>query len=230
MNSLNEYRSCVERYIANCIVDSKSSETIQNYSARLNRFGEFLAENGMDCSEDAVMAWKLHLAENGMKVSSIAEYLRELRQFCQWADDIGSTTVRFSVPDRLVPKVKARPYEKLLTEEEIIAVMRGVPKDGKRMGRTWMRDHAMVITFMESAMRASELAAVAPKDIDWEHGTIYVPHGKGNKARTVAFPEMAQEEVSAYMASGMRPAWLSDADPIFGILDKENGVWKTLEA
>lgn len=73
-----------------------------------------------------------------------------------------------------------RPIE-ILTPEEVRKLIRACS------GRapTGIRNRALIAVLYRAGLRIAEALDLYPKDLDREHGTIRVLHGKGDKARTV---------------------------------------------
>ena len=79
-------------------------------------------------------------------------------------------------------------------------------------------------------MRNQELAHLRPCDLNYEDGYITIRHGKGDKFRTVPFPVKAQKMIIDYLRSGYRPAALTDQDPLFGTVPKNDPTtWNVLD-
>lgn len=227
MNSLNDYRHAVSVYLTNCKADNLSACTLENYRAHLEAYGNFCEQNDCNVSApESVLDWKLLLHDAGLKNSSIATYMRDVRLFFSWACE--STLCRIDanpIAGNSIPKTHRECYDKLLSEDQIMSVLAGEKKEGVRRSYLWTRNNAMCILFVESAMRVSELCAVTPADLDFENSIIYVRHGKGDKARYVSFPALAQKAVEEYLESGIRPEGLSDNEPLFGTTSKDRPEW-----
>lgn len=230
MNTLNDYRHAASVYLTNCEADALSPCTLANYGAHIEAYAAFCEENGLSpVAPETVLDWKLSLHDAGLQNSSVAVYMRDVRLFFAWACASPLCAVEINpVSDGMIPKTKRRPYERLMSEQEILAALAGEKLDGARRTSVWPRNNAMSVLFLESAMRVSELCAVTPADIDWEKNVIYVRRGKGDKPRFVSFPALAQTAVEEYLASGIRPADLPDDAPLFGAVSETNPEWHAL--
>jgi integrase/recombinase XerD len=69
------------------------------------------------------------------------------------------------------------------------------------------RDHALVLTLLDSGVRASELLALNVGDLDTATGALQVRQGKGRKDRTVFIGARTRRVLARYLASrgGARP-------------------------
>lgn len=224
------YDESVAAYLENGRADNMSPVSLRNYERRLRMYGDFCREKDLSPDEPAAaQAWKLALHENGLQNSSVAVYLREVRNFFRWAVASPLSAIGENpVTDGMIPKTKRRPYEKVLTVEEIVSVLAGKKQKTARRSPLWVRNNAMAILFLETAIRTSELTALTLDDLDWENSLLTVRHGKGDKYRVTMFPAMAQEALREYLASGLRPSNLPTDAPLFGSFSEKCPVWHAL--
>lgn len=229
---MTKYLAATAAYLRNLESDGVSPETINNYAKRLNLFYEFMLNGGYSESGpsfNTVFEWKQELIENGVKsIRSLKQYLVELRMFFKWASDPVMDPPYYAenpVADSLTPntrKIDKRPYDELLTDEQIIQLMQNNPLKGTHP-ENWERNYAIVITLLFTKVRNAELLALSPADLDFENGEIAVEHGKGDKYRVVEFHPLAQAAIKLYLSGRTRPAGLSDTAPLFGTRADENG-------
>ncbi len=67
---------------------------------------------------------------------------------------------------------------------------------------TGLRDRAILETFYATGIRVTELANLAPADVDTEERTLRVVQGKGRKDRAVPLTAAASAAIEAYLATG----------------------------
>jgi site-specific recombinase XerD len=149
-----------------------------------------------------------------------------VRHFFRWA--CASPLIAISenpVADGMIPKTKRRPYEKLMDVDQIVSVLGGRRLENARRSPMWLRNNAMAVLFLETAIRTSELTALTLADLDFENALLTVRHGKGDKYRVVMFPQLAQDAVLDYLASGLRPSDLPDTAPLFGSCSPSRPDW-----
>lgn len=65
---------------------------------------------------------------------------------------------------------------------------------------TAKRDRAIILTLLDTGLRASELCDLTVGDYDPDSGQLYVRHGKGNKRRVVYLGQRAKLTVWRYLA------------------------------
>ena len=222
-----------QTFLSDCTANGKSACTISNYRTTLNRFSTWAGADTdiATIRTSDIAAFKASLGD--VKITTLNFHLEHLRIFFDWA--VGMEIIHVSpVKPFLFPNkknistVRSRPIEEKLTVEEALRMLTTAKP-------TWMRTHtfprnqavcAMLIT---GGFRNQELAALTPADLDFEIGCATIRHGKGNKFRTVPFPTVAQKLVRAYLASGYRPANLTDWDPLFGTVPKSGDGWTVLD-
>lgn len=230
-------------YLSNLEATGASDCTIENYSQRLNSFYLFWTASDRhyeDPSFTAVQAWRDELLRKGLKPSTVRQYLCELGLFFSAVSDPELAEKRFfesnPVTKRLMPDTKKadkRPYDMILTDEQVMLLWRNNPVIKGPRGEYWPRNYAIVVLLLTTEIRNQELLDLTPADLDFEHGELCVEHGKGDKFRVVEFPEIAQTAVRLYLRAGIRPESASDTEPLFGSLcakgsgtPRFDGVWK----
>jgi len=71
-------------------------------------------------------------------------------------------------------------------------------------GKTAPRNRAMIALMWRAGLRAGEVVALLPKDVDLSHGTVRVLHGKGDKSRTVGLDATASAMLQLWIAARAR--------------------------
>lgn len=223
-----KYKAAVKFYIENLTLTGTSPATITNYQGRLDLFGGFFSAKNPenDPTYADVKAWRDSLVEKGLAPSTVRQYLNELKYFFDAVSDPDLEEEKFyeknPVGKRLTPKVPKRPYDLILTDEQVSLLWKNKPA---YTGLNWIQNYAMVILFLTSKIRNAELRELRLCDLDFENEEITIESGKGNKFRVVDFSFIAQTAIKLYLASGLRPVTLSDEAPLFGNFaeNKKNG-------
>lgn len=192
-----------------------SPDTVENYRRAIDRFKNFVTEDDT-ISPAAVENYKVSLFQQGLKQSTIRAYIEALSLFFEWCAELGyidATPCTSVVKKTKVPPLKA--YSHLLDREATSLVLRPIcPKGATRS--VWPRTYAIVAVLITSGCRNSELRNLTLADLDFEHGILYIRHGKGDKERPCAFPPVAQNAVRNYLNSPLRPVGLTESDFLFG--------------
>ena len=211
----SEFMDMTEIYLKNLTADGKSANTAANYATTLASFISYIAENNRNPDVTGVMEWKAYLSESGNSTTTIRQRMRELNACFSWAVGSGLWDEN-PITKAIVPKSKkAQPYENLLTEEEFMLLLSEKRPRYFRKNHA-ARDRSIVILFITTALRNSELRLLCPADMDADAGTIKVKNGKGDKFRIVNYPDLAVVAIKEYLAAGIRPANLPDTAPLFG--------------
>lgn len=223
-------------YLADCKANGFSTATTEQYQRIVSQFANFCENKKQDPAlPAAVAAYKAYLAQDrGVKLSTVQYHLTVLRGFFAFCQ----RTLRVIEENPVLPDLdvgkkqlsaERRPYgDKLMTEQEIKAA---VTAEKPRYSHSALlpRNRAIVLLFILSGLRNSELRALTPADLAFgPEGHVHVEMGKGGKWRDVPFPMAAQDAMSAYLASGIRPAGLTDRDLLFGV-GKTSDEWHEID-
>lgn len=228
--AMGKYAAATAAYLRNLENTGASPVTVRNYASRLENFRQHWQERTtathaavQDPSYVDVQYWRDCLADLGRKPSTIKQYLKELSIFFSWASDETLGDQRYykenPVSRRLVPdtrKLDKRPYDSLLTDEQVMLLWRNNPPADGRTCHYWARNYAIVVLALSTELRNAEILSLRLSDLDFDEEEITVESGKGGKFRVVDFPFIAQTAVRLYLVSGLRPSWCTEDDLLFG--------------
>ena len=224
MTALEKFDRAVAAYLRNATFTGKSAVTVDNYRFRLARFRELWTEahNGAPLNDpdySDVLNFRDKLLEAGIAASTVKQYLVEVRAFFA-AFEKPRLVPGLCYPENPVdlsfaPRTKKRPYDPILTDEQVTALLSAAKPDGA-WGKNWPRNYAMIAMMLSTELRSEELRSLTLDDLDFDEEIITVAHGKGDKFREVDFPVFAQAAVLLYLQSGIRPATLPASAPLFG--------------
>ena len=213
-----KYDHAVDLYIQRIMLNNLSPKTIEDYKKVLWRFGDFLRE--YEDPEDffaVVEAWRDHLTESGAKPSTVRQYLNTLKIFFERTTRRSfPKDLRFDenpVDEDMFPKVVKRPYEEILTDDQVVMIYSSAPPPNFPM---WERNYAMLCILINEKIRNAELLDLRLCDLDFVHHELTVQSGKGRKMRVVDMTELTEQAIARYLDSGVRPSYLSDEDYLFG--------------
>ena len=197
-------------YLSDLKISSKSAATYAQYAQVLNNFCEWLngagnTGNGTDTAEEqqsiitplTISAYKQHLAAKGVSNNSMLHYLTMLRSAFRWAIENGLHTTEQPVTPSLLPKPEQIKHD-VLTLDEIRTLLTGKrpPLTNKHK---FKRNRAIVIFLIMSGVRVSELINIKIGDLDYEHNSVYIDHGKGDKSRCAPLTSKAQFYIRDYL-------------------------------
>ena len=206
------------------VAEGLSPRTLQNYEHRLKQWIGYAGDPPVESIATAqirgYLAWLRTEYEprryNGDKAPLSPKTIRNiyiaLSSFFTWA------VAEFGIPnpmDRVpVPKFRRAPVEPL-KREEVEALLdacdytRRADTDYRRRFRmrrpTAARDRAIILTLVDTGLRASELCALKISDVDLKTGRVDVKHGlhggaKGGKGRIVFLGRSARRFLWRYLA------------------------------
>lgn len=228
----NKYDKAVELFMRDCEVNGLSETTRENYSRVYRMYREFMEANGYDdaCME-ATVNWKLSLTTSIVSTSLYLQYIGYLSEFAVTSGvfDAPFMADKLMPPRKKVSAAKNKPYEHLLSAQQMKEIINARGATYTRTPHTWPREHAEAVMLLVSGMRNIEIRNLTPADLDWKNGVIHARITKGDKPRVVPFPAVAQAAVTEYLESDIRPENVGDDEPLFGTVDKRTGLWHGLE-
>jgi site-specific recombinase XerD len=150
--------------------------------------GDLLAVSRQDAE-----AWFAAQRQGGLKPATIRSRWIALRNLYGWLHDEEEID---SNPMARVKVEKANPEPvRVLTDEEQMALLRAC--EGK--GFLERRDLAIIRLLMATGLRLSECANLRIADLDLHNRTVFVEHGKGDKARFARFDAATAQALDRYM-------------------------------
>jgi site-specific recombinase XerD len=196
-------------YITACRTEGKTAKTIHGYEEKLGRFlrwsGGTLAEFTLERAREfvaelqATEKWASdpRMPRTGATLSpqTVGNHVRVMKAFASWLCREGYTPE--NVLGRLVmPKAPLKVIV-VLSDEEIRRLLASVnPKDD--MG---LRDLAILVLFLDTGLRLSELLSLQLDEIHFEGQWLKVM-GKGQKERIIPFGARAAQLLIRYIHQG----------------------------
>lgn len=210
-----EYISLYPKYLAAMTARKKSIHTLKSYDVALRKFRDYLDETKPDeITPLTVEDWTSAMLEGGVSTNSANNYYGTIARFFQWATRM-KLVQESPMPEDGAPKRKFTAKD-IPTRDEILRLLdpKNIPHSIN--AKLPKRNYAIVAFLILTGLRSDELRELCPADLDYETNTLTVRNGKGSKERQAPFPPKAQEVVRNYLASGIRPNWATNADPLFG--------------
>lgn len=103
----------------------------------------------------------------------------------------------------------------ILTREEISKLLAAC----SRRGPSGLRNRALIVVMWRTGLRIAEALALHRKDVDLQHGTITVLHGKGDRRRTVGIDPQALALLEQWIVR-RRELGIGPASPLFCTISK----------
>ena len=239
MELLQRFDMNVQDFLANHAAIGTAVTTITNYRLRLGYFRAFLAamfaNDGENAEKQVIVAcdvkkWRDSMLAEGRKPGTVRQYLVELKVFFNYVcdPDMGCEPIteknpdgsyRNPVSDRLYPRITEadRMYDHVMSDDALEILWKNqCPKGNPRIAETWARNYAIVVLLLDSKIRNAELLSLKLSDVDFSRREIKIRRGKGNKFRMVSISEISLSAIRLYLASGIRPDYVTDDDYLFG--------------
>lgn len=181
---------------------NRSPKTIETYLEAARQLAAFLAEKGMPIDVAAVRrehieAFLVHL-QGLHSASTAANRYRSLRQLFRWLEEEGE------VPSS--PMSRMRPPK--VDEKEVPVIpaddLRALVKACQGQSFDPRRDTALILVFLDTGARLSEMAGITLDDVDlYRSGTILVT-GKGNRERVLKVGPRTSKALDRYLRVRVR--------------------------
>lgn len=187
--------------------------TVTNYRNKLKRFGLYCERIGIASIEEITpnnLRGYLDLLESdGLTVISRHGHYSALKTFLRWFE-AEEEPHGWSNPISKVrpPKVPAAPIQPI-SMQDALKLVRSCPPDLRGL-----RDKAILLTLIDTGIRASELLQLDMDDLNMAQGNLLIRHGKGNKMRTVYVGKSCKKTIRRYLS--LRD---DDSDALFVSVD-----------
>lgn len=190
-----------------------STKTVKFYESELRLFLDHLEDQDIHATEAItathVRAYLLNLGERRNPGGVHCSY-RAIRAFLHWYE------AEYEPPGWANPMRKVTAPK--LTQEALQPVgasdLKAMLNTCKRHTFTGDRDRAILLSLLDSGLRASEFLALDIKDLSLETGAIMVRRGKGGKFRTAFLGHKARRAIVDYLrhrdqSDGADPLWVT---------------------
>ena len=188
-----------------------SGQSIRAYSADIAQFVEFLKSVRVDWNNPKKIQ-RLDIVEfmnqlaglrrtgttRARKLASIRHFLKFLKENNVIAGNPAETVTRARKEEKDPTVLFKNEYKALLFEAQ---------------GNS--RDYAILMTFLKSGIRESELAELSLDDVDLYHDELTVREGKGKKERKIPLMPELKRALRRYMEDRERQANILDEETLF---------------
>ena len=204
-------------------VQGFTAGTVTNYANKLRRFQLFGANNGISTIESItptiIRDYLALLERDGLTVITRHGHYAAVKTWLRWYES-EEEPESWSNPIEKIkpPKLPNAPIQPISMAEALKIVDR-CPADLQGL-----RDKAILLTLIDTGIRASELLQLDIDDFNQVQGSLLIRHGKGDKTRTVYAGKKARKTIRSYLAQRQ-----DDADALFvSIIDNSRLTYSGL--
>jgi site-specific recombinase XerD len=188
-----------------------SNESIRAYSADITQFIDFIKSIRVDWNNPQKVT-RIDIVEfmnrlaglrrtgttRARKLASIRHFLKFLKENDVIAGNPAETVTRARKEEKDPTVLFKNEYKALLFEAQ-----------------GYSRDYAILLTFLKSGIRESELADLQIEDVDFLHNELTVREGKGKKERSIPLMPELKRALGRYIAERERQANILDEETLF---------------
>lgn len=189
--------SWIEAYLQTCRATNLTRRTIEDYKEKLKPFLNYclgLAINDLNqINPTTIRQYLLFLQEKGHNQGGVHCHFRVLRAFLKWysgeEDDFINPLNKVKSP-----RLNVLPLDPVSLDD--INALLSTCKSSKF---TDHRDKAIILTLMDSGLRALELLNLNLEDCNFITGEILVRQGKGKKPRYTYVGRVTRKAIRSYL-------------------------------
>ena len=181
------------RMIEDMTIRNLSPATQRSYVHAVAKFARFFGRSPELLDLEYVRAFQVHLVAGGMSWPALNQTVCALRFL------YGVTLRRAELPERIVYAREPQKLPVVLSTEEVVRFLEGVPS---------LKCRAALTTAYAAGLRASEVASLKVADIDSSRMVIRVEQGKGGRDRYVMLSSQLLDILRAYWRLARPPHWL----------------------
>jgi len=195
MIALGDLNGQLKAFLLSCKVDDLSPVTLKDYEQKIGTFVSFCSDIGARAPNEVtvnhVRMFLLKLQDR-CKPHSIHDYYGCVKRFFNWMVLEGA--LEHNPMSNIRPPRYPRELISPFKVEHIRDLLLLCDQD-KFLG---IRNRAIILVFLDTGLRLSELAGIQLSDMDFDRGLIKVM-GKGAKERVVGIGRTAQKAILKYL-------------------------------
>lgn len=190
---------CADAFIYDRQAQNLADGTIQFYRTKMNLLIRFLESLGIskitDITPQTIRSYLVFLEEKGHNPGGVHTAYRTTKTFLNWWEaEAEPQNWRNPIKKVRAPKVPEEILEPVKPNEALKLL--SVCDTKSFLG---LRDCAIILTLMDTGVRASELVSMTRKDLDLSNGKIVIRKGKGNKFRIVFISDKTRKVIQRYL-------------------------------
>ncbi len=210
------FSAAIEEYLKVLAAGRYSGHTLSSYARTLRNLREFVAASLGHEPEAGEVTNDLMLGHGRERMEqlgrrSMDHRVYSLRSFFRWLN--AAHGIEDPMRRLIMPRATYRRLPKVITPEQIAAMIAADVDPDERRGFHDVRDRALIETLYASGCRVAEVVGLDWEDLEGgEPGDVRINGGKGDADRIVLIGEPARDALEAWR----RVAWVTDlGGPIF---------------
>jgi site-specific recombinase XerD len=202
------FTQCIEGYLIAARARRLSQHTIADYLNSFRKFQTFLVEDVPIRSITADHVKRFLAGLNGLSNKTLLNIHTGLSALWNWA--VGEKLVECNVVRDVAPPEPEEPAIVPFTHGDIKAMLGALDRSkpytrpGKRESThstsMALRNRAIILTLLDTGLRASELCGINIRDVDRRNQHVLVM-GKGSKERSVPYSAPTAQAIWRYLAT-----------------------------
>ena len=195
----NDIITCFDSFIHDRQAQNLSDGTIRFYREKIKLFFDYLKPLGVtritDLTPQLIRDYLIYLEQKNHNPGGIHAAYRSLKAFLNWwEDEFEPENWKNPINKVKPPKVPVEILEPIQSEHALS--MLAVCDQKTILG---LRDYAIILTLMDTGIRASELVSITRMDLDLKNGRIVIKKGKGSKFRIVFISNSTRDAIQSYL-------------------------------
>ena len=188
------------------MIEGRSKDTTTAYKSDAIQFAAVLDElfpeeidSVSDIGRKHMTAYAKKLNENGYAASSRSRKIKAVRSFFRWLmqDGVINEKQYDSIQSVKTPKVTIK-EPRVITVQDQSDLVEVTRLGNHSTAQTYMRDYAIIVTFLSIGCRRAELSNIGIDNVDL-HDSSMIFVGKGGNERKIYFSEGVQAILSEYI-------------------------------
>ncbi|MGB9788900.1 MAG: tyrosine-type recombinase/integrase [Dictyoglomus sp.] len=190
-NQVKSWKSLLDNFFFVSQVNGKRPKTLQWYKETLIPFTKSVPLE--ELSVYSIQKYISSLRERGLKPASIDTHIRAIKSFLHFLYDEGYLEENISAKIKRYKLPKSYPH--ILNDEQILNLLKVCDK------KSWdgFRNYVIVLTFLDTGIRLSELLNLTVNDVNLPKRSIFIRSGKGEKDREVYMGKTLVREMAKWL-------------------------------
>jgi len=189
-----------ELFISDRLAQNLSPGTIKFYEVKIKLFSQYLENIDVtritEITPQVLRDYLIYLESTNHNPGGIHAAFRAIKAFLNWwEDEYEPDSWKNPIKKVKPPKVPIEILEPV-SVKDALALLNACDS----LNIFGLRDRAIILTLMDTGVRASELVAMSLQDLDLRDGKIIIRKGKGRKFRVVFISKKTRQAIHLYLS------------------------------